>query len=222
MSSLSIHPSAFVRPSPAADALGGVARMTRETMILCEAAGFDVVIIETVGVGQSETEVQGMVDTFLLLMLAGAGDELQGIKRGIMEMADVIAVTKADGDNKNRANEARASISSAIHLFAANAENWTVPVITCSSQNGDNIDGLLAKLQTHHHHLLSTNALNERRKKQDIYWFRQSLDNQILQRFYQNKTIQAKILEMEEQIANKELSPFTASLNVLKMIYNLV
>ncbi len=134
MEQLSVHPDAFIRPSPAAGTLGGVARKTREIIIICEAAGFDTILVETVGVGQSETEVHSMVDIFLLLMLAGAGDELQGIKRGIMEMADLIAITKADGPNKIIADTAKVSFENALHLFPAKASGWRPQVLTCSAR----------------------------------------------------------------------------------------
>ena len=142
MEQLSIHPDAFIRPSPAAGTLGGVARKTRETIILCEAAGFDTILVETVGVGQSETAVHSMVDFFLLLMLTGAGDELQGIKRGIMEMADIIAITKADGSNKMVAEGARVSFQNTLHLFPPKPSGWVPQVITCSALTNTGINEL--------------------------------------------------------------------------------
>ena len=140
MEKLSNHKNAYIRPSPARSSLGGVSRKTRETMLLCEAAGFDIILIETVGVGQSETIVKGMVDFFLLLMLAGAGDELQGIKRGIMEMADMLVITKADGENKNAATKAKSQYKHALHLFPPNDANWTVPVEICSALENEGIE----------------------------------------------------------------------------------
>src|SRR5512133_3488660 len=142
MEQLSVHPHAFIRPSPTTGALGGVARKTRETIILCEAAGFDTILVETVGVGQSETSVHSMVDFFLLLMLAGAGDELQGIKRGIMEMADMIAITKADGENIERAERAMSEYANALHLFPPPPSGWTPRVTTCSSRSGRGIPNI--------------------------------------------------------------------------------
>ena len=143
------NPDAFIRPSPSGGSLGGVARKTRETMVVCEAAGFDVVLVETVGVGQSETVVAGMVDFFLVLMIAGAGDELQGIKRGILELADLVAVNKADGDNVAKAQAARREYATALHYMRRRTSNWTPPVVTCSSLTGDGLEALWGHVLAH-------------------------------------------------------------------------
>jgi len=218
MNELAVNDSAFIRPSPASDSLGGVARMTRESMMLCEAAGYDIIIVETVGVGQSETEVHDMVDTFLLLMLAGAGDELQGIKRGIMEMADVIAVTKADTENLQRAQQARTSISSAIHLFAGNEEQWVVPVITCSTVNEDGINELLHKVESHRIHIESAGFKTERRKKQNLFWFKKSLEEQIIHDILNKEDLINEIEQQKIAILQNKISPFTAANELVKRI----
>lgn len=220
MNELAISDAAFIRPSPASDSLGGVARMTRESMMLCEAAGYDIIIVETVGVGQSETEVHDMVDTFLLLMLAGAGDELQGIKRGIMEMADVIAVTKADSDNFQRAKQAQTSISSAIHLFASNENEWIVPVITCSAVDEHGIDELNNKIELHHLHIESTGFKTERRKKQDLFWFKKSLEDQIIHDLLNKEDLKKEIEIQKLAILENKVSPFTAANELVTKIKN--
>lgn len=184
MNDLSTAESVFIRPSPAGQTLGGVGRSTRETIFLCEAAGFDVIFIETVGVGQSETAVKSMVDFFLLLMLAGAGDELQGIKKGIMEMADALVVTKADGDNKTKANHAAGEYRQALHLFPANKNGWTVPVFTCSSLTGENVNLVWDTIVSFDNHIMVNGWKNHNRKEQNRKWLNESLNQMILSKFY--------------------------------------
>lgn len=216
MNELSMDPNAFIRPSPAGTSLGGVARKTRESILLCEAAGFDVILIETVGVGQSETAVHSMVDFFLLLMLAGAGDELQGIKRGIMEMADALVITKADGENVRKANAARQEYQNALHLFPPNPNGWIPKVLTCSAIQHQSI-GTISKLvddfiaQTQGNH-----SFEMRRHEQDKFWMHESLREMILNDFFENETNQKSIERLEKQVANGEISSFAAA----DMLYN--
>lgn len=162
--------NAFIRPSPSSGALGGVARKTRETMLLCEAAGFDIVLVETVGVGQSETAVRSMTDLFLLLQLAGSGDDLQGIKKGIMEIADLIAITKADGDNRQRAGLARATLHSAVLGLQPYTKGWKPPVLTCSSVSGDGLDSIWNEIELFRDHTHSTGVFEQRRHDQTREW----------------------------------------------------
>jgi len=170
MSRLSVHDNGFVRPSPSSGSLGGVAAKTRESMLVCEAAGYDVVLVETVGVGQSETLVADMVDFFLFLALAGAGDELQGVKRGILELADLVAVNKADGDNVTRAQRARQELEMALHLLQALSPNWTPPVQTCSALSGDGLDDIWRHVQDHRRLLTASGEFAEKRRKQLVRW----------------------------------------------------
>ena len=209
--------NAFIRPSPSSGSLGGVARKTRESIILCEAANFDTILIETVGVGQSETAVHSMTDFFLLLMLAGAGDELQGIKRGIMEMADAIAITKADGDNKNKALVAETEYKNALHLFPASENNWKTPVLSCSALTSFGIDDLNQKM-TDFFELTSQNGfLEKKRLEQAKYWMHESIKEKLLNNLYQNPKHQKLIKKMEEDILKNKLSPFTAADQIFRM-----
>lgn len=183
MDELAANPDAFIRPSPSAGNLGGVANRTRECIILCEAAGYDIILVETVGVGQSETEVKNMTDFFLLLMLAGAGDELQGIKRGIMEMADAIAINKADGDNLAKAKTARGDYARAVHMYPADDAGWATRVEVCSAIEKKGIDTVWKIVEEHNLMLQSKGLLNERRKQQNITWFRQLLGEMLTEAF---------------------------------------
>jgi LAO/AO transport system kinase len=179
MSRLSVHPNAFIRPSPSSGALGGVARKTRESMLLCEAAGFDVVLIETVGVGQSETQVAEMTDFFLAIMIAGAGDELQGIKRGILELVDMIAVNKADGDNERRAKLAASEYASAVRLFQHRDPNWSVPVTTCSAVSGVGVIDIWDRIRQRVDTARSSGRLAELRRTQDLRWMHALLEEHL-------------------------------------------
>jgi len=217
MEQLSADKNAFIRPSPSAGSLGGVARKTRESIILCEAAGFDVIFIETVGVGQSETAVHSMVDFFLLLMLAGAGDELQGIKRGIMEMADAIAINKADGDNLQKAQRAKAEYKNALHLFPPTQSGWEPKVLTCSALTGDGIEELWQtildyKTESHQNSFFARN-----RNEQAKYWMYQSIHENLQNDFYQNETIQKELKEIEKKVLNREMSSFKAAQELLNL-----
>ncbi len=209
MQELSNHPNAYIRPSPAGDSLGGVTRKTRETILLCEAAGFDLIIVETVGVGQSETVVRDMVDFFLLLALAGGGDDLQGIKRGIMEMADAIAINKADGDNINRCKLAAKFYEQAIHLFPPLESGWTVPVLTCSALEGNGLADLMQNLKAFEEHTKASGFFQENRSRQEIKWFRSSYRN-LLDHYLANKINNQILISLEEQIRQGSLTVRTA------------
>ncbi|MDZ4726294.1 MAG: methylmalonyl Co-A mutase-associated GTPase MeaB [Leptospira sp.] len=200
MEALSKSESAFIRPSPSSGSLGGVARKTRESVYLCEAAGFDVIIIETVGVGQSETQVHSMVDFFLLLMLAGAGDELQGIKRGIMEMADLIAINKADGKNEPFATRARAEYESALHLFPPPDSKWTARAITCSSIDGKGIEEIWNLIQDYQKTTTENQYFESNRKDQMKMWFEETLKEAVLDQFYDKLGIREKIAKAEDNV----------------------
>ncbi|MBI9068224.1 MAG: methylmalonyl Co-A mutase-associated GTPase MeaB [Salinivirgaceae bacterium] len=215
MEDLSNDPKAFIRPSPAAGSLGGVARKTRESVILCEAAGFDIVFIETVGVGQSETAVHSMVDFFLLIQIAGAGDELQGIKRGIMEMADGIAINKADGSNIKKAELAASEFRNALHLFPPTASGWIPQVLTCSSLYKQNISDVWEMI-TDYFAFASKNAFFEfRRRDQAKFWMYETINNYLTDNFYNNSNISDLIPKMEDEILNDKISSFVAARKLL-------
>jgi len=209
METLSTDPNAFIRPSPSAGSLGGVARKTRESMILCEAAGFDTIFIETVGVGQSETAVHSMVDFFLLLMLAGAGDELQGIKRGIMEMADTIAITKADGDNVQKAENARIEYLNALHLFPPHESGWIPKVVSCSATYNIGMDKIWKTIETYFAEIEEFILL--KRKEQAKYWMYETINESLRANFYTNKNIKELISTTESKVMAGEISPFAAA-----------
>ena len=216
MQNLISEEDAFIRPSPTSEALGGVARATKESIILCEAAGFDFIIIETVGVGQSETEVHAMVDFFLLLMLSGAGDELQGIKRGIMEMADGLLITKADGDNAKNASRAAAEYKSAIHLLTPASHNFHVKVKTCSALEGVGISRIQNWLEDFHQHVKSNGYFLNNRATQNVNWMHAHLKNRLIDNFYNAPGKLEKINLLEEQVKSGELSPF----DIMEMLEN--
>ncbi|CAN5405417.1 methylmalonyl Co-A mutase-associated GTPase MeaB [soil metagenome] len=210
METLSMNPAAYIRPSPAGDSLGGVAHRTRESMLLCEAAGFDVILIETVGVGQSETVVHGMVDFFLLLMLAGAGDELQGMKRGIMELADALVITKADGENLAPANRARVEYQNALHLFPPTDTGWFPPVLMCSAQTSVGITDVWQTIQQQQQLTIQNGYRNRRRQHQQLTWFRSLLRQKIEGRFYDQPGIRDQLASIETQVQNGILLPAPA------------
>ncbi len=193
MARLAIDPNAFVRPSPAGAALGGVARTTRETMLLCEAAGFDVVVVETVGVGQSETTVSEMVDIMVVLMLAGAGDELQGIKKGILELADLIAINKADGDNAPRAKAAAADYSQALRLMTPASATWTPPVLTCSSTENTGLDEIWQQIGIHRTKLDATGERSQRRAEQQVGWMWSLVEHGLRDAFADSPSVAAAL-----------------------------
>lgn len=206
MDELSLDPNAFIRPSASGSNLGGVASNTRESILLCEAAGFDIILVETVGVGQSETLVKDMVDYFLLLMLAGGGDELQGIKRGIMEMADHILINKADGDNLKATKKAREEYKNAIHLFPPNESNWIVPVDLCSALEKTGIEDAWNKIDSFQSQSISNGWLKENRKKQSIKWFHERLKSRLETDFFAKDGINERIKEREELISSQKIS----------------
>jgi LAO/AO transport system kinase len=211
MERLARHPSALVRPTPCGGWLGGVARGTRESILVCEAAGMDVVFVETVGVGQSETQVASMVDFFLLLMVAGAGDELQGIKRGIMELADGLVVNKADGDNVGPANLAAAQYRSALGLLRPTTPGWMTRVQTCSAVTGEGIEAVWEMIAEHRHVLESAGQLDEKRRRQALYWMKQSVEHLLVDSFYRNAKVAACLEETQRQVMAGEVSPFVAA-----------
>lgn len=219
MESLSIDPNAFIRPTPSGLTLGGVARKTRETTILCEAGGFDVILIETVGVGQSETIVKSMVDFFLLLMLAGAGDELQGIKRGIMEMADALVINKADGDNIGKATAAKAQYNSALKLFPPNENNWEPRVDTCSALNKNGIENVWQMIGEFADLTKGNGWFYKQRDEQLIKTFYDWVDFSIKNNFYSDNTIKNKISELTDLIKEKKISPYQAGYQLIKTKY---
>ena len=217
MMHLSTNPKAFIRPSPAGGSLGGVARKTRESIILCEAAGFDVIIIETVGVGQSETAVHSMTDFFLLLLLPGAGDDLQGIKRGIVEMADLIAVNKADGDRTMLAKQAKAFYQNALHLFPAKDNQWIPQVITCSALSQLGIPDIWALILDFQRFTQANKTFYENRKFQSKYWLHDSIEQALKNQFYNHPSVQAHISTIEEAVLKGEISSFIGAEELLQM-----
>ncbi|GAB4037512.1 methylmalonyl Co-A mutase-associated GTPase MeaB [Spirosoma gilvum] len=200
METLSMNPNAYIRPSPAGDSIGGVAHRTRETILLCEAAGFDIILVETVGVGQSETVVHSMVDFLLLLMLAGAGDELQGMKRGIMELADALCITKADGDNRAAANRARVEYQNALHLFPPTGTGWSPPVLTCSAITHDGLTAIWQTIQAHQQLTTDSGNWHRRRQEQQLAWFRSLLRQRLESQFYAQPGMHQQIAALEEQV----------------------
>ncbi len=211
MEELSIKKNVFIRPSPAGKTLGGVAQKTRESILLCEAAGFDVILIETVGVGQSETMVHSMVDFFLLLMLSGAGDELQGIKRGIMEMADSIFITKSDGDNVIKAKLASREYQNALHLFPPNSNGWIPKSSTCSSLSGENISKVWEIIKSFENHTKLNGWFLKKRQNQDTFWFQETLKELILSDFFNNGSIIERIEKIKTQIQEGKITSFQAA-----------
>jgi len=219
MEQLAAEPGSFIRPSPSAGSLGGVARKTRETIILCEAAGFDTIFIETVGVGQSETAVHSMVDFFLLLMLAGAGDELQGIKRGIMEMADAIAITKADGENIARAGRAKTEYANALHLFPPTASGWIPRVMTCSAKTNSGIDQVWDTVLEFVALVQHNGYFENRRQEQSLYWMYESINQNLKDSFYYDGRIQKLLEKYKKEVLVGEITPFTAAKALLEKYF---
>lgn len=221
MEELATDPNAYIRPSPSAGSLGGVARKTRETIILCEAAGFDTIFIETVGVGQSETMVHSMVDFFLLLMLAGAGDELQGIKRGIMEMADAITINKADGNNVEKAEMARVQYLNALHLFPPTDSGWVPKVLTCSAFHHIGIDKIWATISEYIDLVKKNGYFQHRRNEQSKFWMYETINDHLKSDFYQNEVLKAMTSEFEKKVLNEEISSFIAARELLENYYQI-
>jgi len=211
MEQLANDPGAFVRPSPSAGSLGGVARKTNEIILLCEAAGYDIIFVETVGVGQSETAVHSMVDFFLLLMLAGAGDELQGIKRGIMEMADVIVINKADGDNYQKALAAKLEYSNAIHLFPPSDSGWTPVVDICSSISKKGMENIWAIVENYLNLVKQSGYFDDNRRNQNRNHFYNMLRENLMSRFYSLKEVNSLLLNLEKEVLSGSQTPFSAA-----------
>ena len=216
MEQLAVHPNAFIRPTPSSGSLGGVARKTKETIILCEAAGYDYILIETVGVGQSETTVHQLTDFFLLLMLAGAGDELQGIKRGIMEMADALIITKADGTNLDKAKAARSEFASAMHLFPATESGWIPEVKTCSSLTNEGMIEVYEMIEKYRKHAVAKGYFDKKRMNQARYSLHQLIDEKIKNQFYATPGILERINKLEQLIIQNKISPYTAVENLFE------
>lgn len=215
METLCNDPNAFIRPSPSAGSLGGVARKTRETILLCEAAGYDVIFIETVGVGQSETAVHSMSDFFLLLMLSGAGDDLQGIKRGIMEMSDLIAITKADGNNVEKASMARALYANALHLFPPTESGWVPTAVTSSAVTKEGLDVILKKIEEYFALVQENGFYLKKRREQARYWMYESINENLRNMFYENGSIAPLLPDYENAVLKGDLESFTAAAELL-------
>ena len=220
MEKLSVQERAFIRPSPSGGTLGGVARKTRETMIVCEAAGFDVMIVETVGVGQSETTVASMVDFFLVLMIAGAGDELQGIKKGILELADAVAVNKADGSNVEKAELARKQYENALHFLTPASLSWTPPVLSCSALEMTRIDVIWEAVLDHEKKLRNTGELEEKRQKQALDWMWALVEEGLMLRFYKNKEVVRQLSKVTRAVKSGRTAPTVAASKLLFSLDN--
>jgi len=220
MERLSVEESAFIRPSPSGGTLGGVARKTRETMIVCEAAGFDVMIVETVGVGQSETTVASMVDFFLLLMLSGAGDELQGIKKGVVELADAIAITKADGDNIEKAKRATKEYKTALHLINPSSFNWMPPVVTCSAVTLEGINEIWDVVLNHRENKKGTGEFDEKRKKQAVDWMWSLVEQGLKDQFSKIPDVRQMLPKLTKEVERGKTAPTAAAYELLSSFSN--
>lgn len=220
MEKLSVMDQAFIRPSPSGGTLGGVARKTREAMLVCEAAGFDVIIVETVGVGQSETAVSGMVDFFLVLMIAGAGDELQGIKKGVLELADAVAINKADGDNIERANRTRRDFESALHLLSPLSPTWSPPVLTCSALGMTGIEDIWKTICRHRTEMTETGEIQSKRKAQALDWMWSLVEEGLRDRFYRHPRIAELLPKITREVENGEIAPTAAAVQLLFSLDN--
>ena len=218
MARLAIDPNAFIRPSPSSGTLGGVAAKTRETMLLCEAAGYDVIMVETVGVGQSETAVADMTDFFLVLMVPGAGDELQGLKKGIVELADMIAVNKADGDNTARANVAAADYRGALHILVPRSPSWSPPVITYSALTGNGIAELWTQVLAHNNKMTASGELAARRREQQVKWMWTMLEERLSARLRSDPAVRARLRQAETAVAAGKLAPTLAVEEIAQLL----
>lgn len=216
MEKLSRETNAFIRPSPSGGTLGGVARKSRETILVCEAAGYDIILIETVGVGQSEITVRSMVDFFLLVMIPGAGDELQGIKKGVMEIADALAVNKADGDNIPRANLAKAEYENALHYIQPATPGWQTPVFTCSALTGDGIDTIWNTLMNFKQTVSRTNTFAERRRQQSLDWMLTMVEDRLKENFYNHPHIASLLATLRPLVAAGQILPTDAADQLLE------
>ena len=219
MEQLAVDERAFIRPSPSQGYLGGVARRTRETILLCEAAGYRNIFVETVGVGQSETAVRSMTDFFLLLMLAGAGDELQGMKRGVIEMLDGMAINKADGENKPKTERARIEYANALHLFPTSDDGWTPRVLTCSSITGEGIPEIWEMVSEHRRLLAGNGFLAQRRNRQALQWMNELTVLGLEERFQSDPAVAARLPAVREEVRSGRMSPFAASRELLGLFH---
>ena len=219
MESISGNPDVFIRPSPSAGSLGGVARKTRETIVLCEAAGFDVIFIETVGVGQSETAVHSMVDMFMLLQISGAGDELQGIKRGIMEMADIMVITKADGENIHKAELAKTQFQGALRLFPLPESGWRPKVYTCSAVAGTGLEEVWKGVEEFLDHIEANGYFRHNRNRQNKYWMYESINEVLRNSFYHDPAVESRIAEYEQRVLDDKISSFIAAKELLDIYF---
>ena len=210
MPRLAADANAFVRPSPASGTLGGVAAKTRELMLICEAAGYDVVLVETIGTGQSETMVADMTDFFLVLMLPGAGDELQGLKKGVVEIADMIAINKADGDNVKRAKAAAAEYRAALHILTPRSPSWSPPVVTYSALTGAGIADLWGNILDHRERMSKAGELDARRREQQVKWMWAMLEDRVFERLKSDPALKAKLPRIEAAVAAGRMSPAVA------------
>lgn len=220
METLATNDRAFIRPSPTAGSLGGVARKTRETIYLCEAAGYDIIFIETVGVGQSETAVHSMVDFFLLLMLAGAGDELQGIKRGIMEMADTIAINKIDNADPQTVQQAVREYKNALHLYPATKSGWQPEVTSCSAVTGKGVPEIWKTIEEYISLTRENGYFKDQRNRQAKHWMYDTITNQLTEHFYNHPAVQQEQEKIEQQVLNGKLSSFKAAQKLLKLYFD--
>lgn len=220
MEELSHHPNAYIRPSSTGESLGGVANKTRESMLLCEAAGFDIIIIETVGVGQSEIAVKGMVDFFLLLMLAGAGDELQGIKKGIMEMADAVAINKADGDNIMASKRAKVEYENALHLFPPNESGWYPKVLTCSSTKKNGLNAIWEMIEEFLEQTKSNSFFEIKREQQNVDWMHETIKANLLSNFYDDERVRTRLEELTDLVSRGSITPQNAAHQLLDFSSN--
>ena len=218
MARLAASDQAYIRPSPSSGTLGGVAAKTREAMLLCEVAGFDVILVETVGIGQSETAVCDMTDFFLALMLPGAGDELQGIKKGLVELADMIAINKADGDNIKRANHAAADYRSALHILSPRSEHWQPPVITYSALTGKGIGDLWQKVLDHRTAMTGAGDFAARRREQQVKWMWSILEQRMMARLRTDASLRTKVKKIEADVADGRVAPALAAEKIAEML----
>lgn len=218
MARLAASEHGYIRPSPSSGTLGGVAAKTREAMLLCEASGFDVILVETVGIGQSETAVCDMTDSFLALMLPGAGDELQGIKKGLVELADMIAINKADGDNVKRANRAAAEYRSALHILQPRSEHWQPPVVTYSALTGTGIAELWQKILDHRTTMTASGEFAARRRQQQVRWMWSILEQRMMARLRSDASVRAKVKKIEAEVAAGRITPALGAEEITEMM----
>src|SRR5467141_4310708 len=218
MARLAASDSAYIRPTPASGTLGGVAAKTREAILLCEAAGFDLILVETVGIGQSETAVCDMTDFFLALMLPGAGDELQGIKKGLVELADLVAINKADGDNIKRANLAAAEYRGALHILSSRSEHWQPPVLTYSALTGTGIDALWQSILDHRSAMNASGEFAARRRHQQVKWMWSMLEQRMMARLRADPSVRSKVKKVEAEVADGRVTPALAAEQIAEML----